>query len=167
MANHAEDIKDAITSFDVARISDIENERLPPDLVDAADVEGMEDFGSPVTSPRTSVDYSGMFGSPSHRGSVSSAPTSPQIPETPGRGTPSPLDSPSAEYAPGTPSTPGSGRPNSGDFRKGHGRNSSLGTTMTSPSTRRRSLESTVTMIREAIEKKDQVRCSLLLDSTV
>lgn len=47
----------------------------------------------------------------------------------------------------------GAGSP--GRFRKGHGRQSSLGTTMTSPSTRRRSLENTISMIREAMSKDD------------
>lgn len=37
-------------------------------------------------------------------------------------------------------------------FRRGHGRQASLGTTMTSPSTRRRSLESTMSLIKEAVD---------------
>jgi serine/threonine-protein phosphatase 2B catalytic subunit len=147
LANHSEDIKDSITSFDVARISDIENERLPPDLIDASEVEGMEEFASPVNSPRSSADLTGVYGSPF--GGPSTTPTSPALPETPGRA--SPIDYPATPHSgtPGSPGTPGS-------FRKGHGRNSSLGTTMTSPSTRRRSLESTVSLIREAIEKDDK-----------
>lgn len=156
LANQSEDIKESITSFQVARISDIENERLPPDLVDAADVEGMEEFASPITSPRTSGDLSGMYSFGS-----STLPNSPNAPETPGRA--SPIDYPSASgggmATPNTPGTPG-------NFRKGHGRNSSLGTTMTSPSTRRRSLESTVSLIREAIEKSDERFVHMTCDPT-
>lgn len=144
LANHADEIKEAITSFDVARISDIENERLPPDLVDANEVEGMEEFGTPVQSPRSSADLTKMFGG--------GASHSPMIPDSPGRSGPSGADAtPSSPqgaggaspHTPGTPGTPGS--PASG-FRRGHGRTSSLGTTMTSPSTRRRSLESTASL---------------------
>ena len=36
--------------------------------------------------------------------------------------------------------------------RRGHGRHASLGTTMTSPSTRRRSLESTISLIKESLD---------------
>lgn len=50
----------------------------------------------------------------------------------------------------GSPSSPTS----PGIFRRGHGRQSSLGTTSTSPSTRRRSIESTVSMIREVVDGK-------------
>ena len=40
--------------------------------------------------------------------------------------------------------------------RRGHGRTASLGTTMTSPSTRRRSLESTISLIREAVDPREE-----------
>ena len=40
--------------------------------------------------------------------------------------------------------------------RRGHSRTASLGTTMTSPSTRRRSLESTISLIREAVDPKEE-----------
>ena len=40
--------------------------------------------------------------------------------------------------------------------RRGHSRAASLGTTMTSPSTRRRSLESTISLIREAVDPKEE-----------
>ena len=39
-------------------------------------------------------------------------------------------------------------------FRRGHGRQASLGTTNTSPSTRRRSMETTISMIQEAMDGK-------------
>jgi len=139
LANGADGIKEAIHSFDEARRSDIENERLPPDLVDASEVEGMEEFStSNPTSPRSSIDLTGIPGTPG----ASSGATTPMSPER--------SSSPGTPGEPATPSTPGSSQ-----FRKGHSRSSSLGTTMTSPSTRRRSLESTVNMIREAIEAKD------------
>lgn len=133
LANHADEIKEAITSFDVARISDIENERLPPDLVDASEVEGMEEFGTPVQSPRSSADLSKIFG-----GSGSSQ-SSPMVQDSPARSRSGSIEGPGTPGSPGTPGTPGTGR-------RGHGRTSSLGTTMTSPSTRRRSLESTVSL---------------------
>ena len=51
---------------------------------------------------------------------------------------------------PATPTSP-AGSPVS-PFRRGHGRQQSLGTTMTSPSTRRRSIESTMSLLKEASE---------------
>jgi serine/threonine-protein phosphatase 2B catalytic subunit len=48
----------------------------------------------------------------------------------------------SGSAGPGSPVSPGAA------FRRGHGRQASLGTTMTSPSTRRRSLESTMSLIQ-------------------
>ena len=39
-------------------------------------------------------------------------------------------------------------------FRRGHQRQASLGTTMTSPSTRRRSIESTMSLIQDALDGK-------------
>lgn len=48
----------------------------------------------------------------------------------------------SGSGGPGSPTSPGAA------FRRGHGRQASLGTTMTSPSTRRRSLESTMSLIQ-------------------
>ena len=40
-------------------------------------------------------------------------------------------------------------------IRRGHSRTASLGTTMTSPSTRRRSVENTISLIREAVDGKE------------
>ena len=59
----------------------------------------------------------------------------------------------------GTPPlpVPGSTLPLTGPpSRRGHSRTASLGTTMTSPSTRRRSLESTISLIREAVDSKEE-----------
>lgn len=153
LANGAENIKESIASFGDARKSDIENERLPPDLVDAADVEGMEEFVSSPTmapmSPGSPTAMSGVIETtkdlPPINTDVGSA--SPTIPETPRRG------SISSQGSPGSPMSAMSGGP----FRRGHSRQSSLGTTSTSPSTRRRSLEGTLQMIRQAMDAKDQV----------
>jgi len=63
--------------------------------------------------------------------------------------------SPTSPYSPTSPTI--------GGFKRGHSRTASLGTTMTSPSTRRRSLESTISLIhgvldgQEKITEEDQV----------
>ena len=59
--------------------------------------------------------------------------------------------------APGSPLSPTSPVSGVSPFRRGHGRQASLGTTMTSPSTRRRSLESTMSLIQEAWDGKTPV----------
>ena len=59
----------------------------------------------------------------------------------------------------GTPTSPTLGSPSTSigpPSRRGHSRTASLGTTMTSPSTRRRSLESTISLIREAVDVKEE-----------
>ncbi|KAL7415011.1 Metallo-dependent phosphatase-like protein [Mrakia frigida] len=98
----AVDVKESIHGFGDARKSDIENERLPPDLIDADEL----------------------------------APASPASDSAPN----SPASSPGVSSPPGMTWTPG------------HGRRSSLGTTATSPSTRRRSLEMTMQKITEALD---------------
>ncbi|KAG8853762.1 3',5'-cyclic-nucleotide phosphodiesterase (PDEase) (3':5'-CNP) [Tulasnella sp. 330] len=129
LANAAEDIKDSIRGFDDARKSDIENERLPPDLMTP------EEYSNPST--------------PGEDASFGQA--NPSAPSTPFK--PAPLtgleDAMSRNRAnDGTPGSPVS----PGGFRRGHSRQASLGTTMTSPSTRRRSVESTISLIREAVD---------------
>jgi serine/threonine-protein phosphatase 2B catalytic subunit len=62
----------------------------------------------------------------------------------------SPSDSTSNSGGPPTPSSPIS------PFRRKHGRHASLGTTMTSPSTRRRSLENTMSLLKEAADGKER-----------
>ncbi|KAJ7154667.1 Metallo-dependent phosphatase-like protein [Mycena filopes] len=106
LASGSEGIKDAINGFEDARKSDIENERLPPDLFDASSDEGRAIISASALG-------GGTMGSP--------------VAGSPGAG---------------SPTTPNSA------FRRGHGRQASLGTTMTSPSTRRRSLESTMSLIQ-------------------
>jgi len=122
------------------RKSDIENERLPPDLVDPDDAIA---FLSNPTTPSEQEQPHHYNSSPLH-------------------GLEEALSSGSIAPAPGTPTSPISGSPASGadrfigGFRRGHARQSSLGTTMTSPSTRRRSIESTISLIREAVDGRGE-----------
>lgn len=168
LANGADGIRQSIlrAGFDEARKSDIENERLPPELIDAADVEGFEEFAesrspgaadakeprprsrsgtitSPLNSPLAGPGEGRMPFSEDGSGVVP-MPISPPMPGTPermGSGSNTPVSPPFS------PTSPGGTR-----FRRGHARTGSLGTTMTSPSTRRRSLENTIEMIKEAME---------------
>ncbi|THH30998.1 hypothetical protein EUX98_g3182 [Antrodiella citrinella] len=136
LALGAEGIKDAITGFDDARKSDIENERLPPDLYDATSEEGKAILSSGPGTPE---------------GSAGAPPPPSLVTENLELA----LANGGASSAPGTPTSPTS--PNSispSPFRRGHGRQASLGTTMTSPSTRRRSLESTMSLIKEVYDDK-------------
>ncbi|SCZ90101.1 BZ3500_MvSof-1268-A1-R1_Chr9g10709 [Microbotryum saponariae] len=161
LANGADGIKDSITNFIDARKSDIDNEHLPPDLIDPEDFissgpgssagGSFSDPASPSTEePMQTSSPIERTASPSSMDGVSpsspkSGPTSPSLPSSnslPGSAWPGVLESPKADNA-------------SARFRKGHGRQSSLGTTRTSPSTRRRSLENTMVMMREAMSKND------------
>lgn len=119
-----------------SRKSDIENERLPPDLIDP------EDIAPHLSTPATPSEDGRTAPSPN---GIKSA-----IEAAIANGTTSPKAT--MEGAPGTP-TSGSGAMSS-PFRRGHGRQASLGTTMTSPSTRRRSIESTISLIKEAVDGK-------------
>ncbi|SGZ00062.1 BQ5605_C034g11323 [Microbotryum silenes-dioicae] len=159
LANGADGIKDSITNFIDARKSDIDNEHLPPDLIDPEDFissgpgssGSFSDTASPFTEePMRTPPPIERTASPSSMDGVSpsspkSGPSSPNLPSSnslPGSAWPGVLESPKADNA-------------SARFRKGHGRQSSLGTTRTSPSTRRRSLENTMVMMREAMSKND------------
>ncbi|KAG0699808.1 Metallo-dependent phosphatase-like protein [Suillus ampliporus] len=138
LALGTEGIKDAISGFEDARKSDIENERLPPELFDAEEAKAylaQVQSGSLPTTPADSMEspvsptgVSGGMDPATSSGSLTSIPSLPS----------------SGQMVP--PRTPFKGR---------HGRQASLGTTMTSPSTRRRSLESTISMIQEALDGKD------------
>ncbi|GAA5992286.1 hypothetical protein JCM10908_000407 [Rhodotorula pacifica] len=157
LANGNDGIKQSITSFGDARKSDIDNEHLPPDLIDpedfaavaAAASSGEEDavdvFGEVVSTggPGTTVPTS-PESSNADLGSKEPGSPVPMV-ESPVRERDSPLGSPVS------PSGSSSGTP----FKRHHRRQSSLGTTRTSPSTRRRSLENTISMIREAMSKDD------------
>lgn len=155
LALGAEGIKDAIRGFDDARKSDIENERLPPDLVDADSEEGKAYISSsqPETPPAESSQGDRV---PSPNGveaaleeAFSSSPSSPISPQTPTAG------SPLSGSGPITP------------FRRGHGRQASLGTTMTSPSTRRRSIESTMSLLKEVVDGREDADYEQLADQVV
>jgi serine/threonine-protein phosphatase 2B catalytic subunit len=140
LALGAEGIKDAIRGFDDARKSDIENERLPPELVDADSEEGRAYISSslpqtPVEDPQLSNEIPPSGVTAALEEAFSSAPSSPIGPPTP--------SSLSSSSGPAMP------------FRRGHGRQASLGTTMTSPSTRRRSIESTMSLLKEAVDGKE------------
>ncbi|KAL8283381.1 hypothetical protein RQP46_005791 [Phenoliferia psychrophenolica] len=142
LANGAEGIKDSITNFGEARKSDIDNEHLPPDLIDPSSEEGSAiSEGGDSYDPRASISSATSVNSVTSMGGAS-------IDESEGSRSPG---------SPGQSPVPGQaqGDSASGRFRKGHGRQSSLGTTMTSPSTRRRSLENTISLIREAMSKDD------------
>ncbi|CAE6501610.1 unnamed protein product [Rhizoctonia solani] len=135
LAAGAENIKDSIGSFDDARKSDIENERLPPELIDPA--EHFSNTSTPAEEPPTSTGFV-----PTHASTGSLAAS---LEAAIAKGT--------AELgSPGAPGSPAS----QGGFKRGHGRASSLGTTMTSPSTRRRSIESTINLIREVVDGRGE-----------
>ena len=62
----------------------------------------------------------------------------------------------SGGVSPGTPGTPQQGMTAPGmTWRRGHSRQTSLGTTRTSPSNRRRSLENTMHLIRDVVDGRD------------
>ncbi|EMD34648.1 hypothetical protein CERSUDRAFT_116822 [Gelatoporia subvermispora B] len=148
LALGAEGIKDAISSFEDARKSDIENERLPPDLYDAESEEGkaiLSNPSTPATPPGgapSPLPANGVAAALEQAIASGSTPISPI----------SPMSSVSPTI-PGSPISPTSSSMTM-PFRRGHGRQASLGTTMTSPSTRRRSLESTMSLIKEAVDGK-------------
>lgn len=122
LASGVEGIKLAITNFDDARKSDIENERLPPELINPDD--RLPHFSNPST--------------PGDHSSTS----------TPSYPFPQPKTYTAANGQPASSSSPNM----PGAYRPKHVRQQSLGTTTTSPSNRRRSIESTISLIREAAE---------------
>jgi serine/threonine-protein phosphatase 2B catalytic subunit len=142
-----EGIKDAISGFEDARKSDIENERLPPELFDAEEAKAyLAQHAQSQSLPETPLgtDFS-LSGSGSIGACLDAGLSSGSLSSSP---------SGSSFGGPPTPGSPGS-LPSKVPFKGRHGRQASLGTTMTSPSTRRRSLESTISMIQEALEGKD------------
>jgi serine/threonine-protein phosphatase 2B catalytic subunit len=133
------------------RKSDIENERLPPDLVDANSEEGKAYISSSMPETPAEGSQGDRVLSPNGveaalEEAFSSSPSSPISPQTPTAG------SPLSVSGPVTP------------FRRGHGRQASLGTTMTSPSTRRRSIESTMSLLKEAADGKEDAEYEQLAD---
>jgi serine/threonine-protein phosphatase 2B catalytic subunit len=131
------------------RKSDIENERLPPDLVDADSEEGKAYISSslpetPAEDPNANRELSPNGVEAALEEAFSSSPSSPISPTTP-----TSLISGSGPMIP---------------FRRGHARQASLGTTMTSPSTRRRSIESTISLLKEAADGKEDAEFEQLAD---
>ncbi|KAE8267263.1 hypothetical protein A4X09_0g5090 [Tilletia walkeri] len=155
LASGSEGIKEAVTNFDEARKVDIENERLPPDLIDADEAQ--------PASPAEGARISSPIPDNLDMASPSSSAYSPSTPSMGGAGSSFTFGSGSASRStaadststPGTPTSPGGGAVLGNSHRRGHSRGASLGTTQSSPSNRRRSLESTISLIREAMEGKD------------
>ncbi|KXN91822.1 Serine/threonine-protein phosphatase 2B catalytic subunit A1 [Leucoagaricus sp. SymC.cos] len=149
LASGTEGIREAIQGFDDARKSDIENERLPPELFDADSEEAKVLMSQPTTPQETGEESYGV-----NANGVSAGLERAQLPGSINTNVPSPR-SPPLPYSPTSPTA--------GGFKRGHSRTASLGTTMTSPSTRRRSLESTMSLIQgvwdgqEKIPEEDQV----------
>ncbi|KAJ6616511.1 serine/threonine-protein phosphatase 2B catalytic subunit A1 [Mycena sp. CBHHK59/15] len=152
LASGSEGIKEAINGFEDARKSDIENERLPPELFDASSEEGKAIMSSsssssiPSTPAEVDLDTSNAVSAAKLEAAMMQNSALAQMnggapPLTLNTSSP-PLGGPaSGSPSPSSPTSPGT-------FRRGHSRQASLGTTMTSPSTRRRSLESTMSLIQ-------------------
>ncbi|KAJ7860729.1 Metallo-dependent phosphatase-like protein [Mycena olivaceomarginata] len=121
LASGAEGIRKAITGFDEARKSDIENERLPPALVDAASAAG--------------------------KALMSSAPSSGA--SSPGPATPTDEATAPAEHASGERKEDGLALDAGVRGRQG---SVTMGTTGTSPSTRRR--RDTIGLVREVWDEE-------------
>ena len=129
------------------RKSDIENERLPPELFDAEEAKAFLALHAHSQSlpEAPSVGDLSLSTSGSIEASIEAALSSASLASS---------QSQSSLGGPSTPTSPTSS-PSKVPFRGRHGRQASLGTTRTSPSTRRRSLESTISMIQEALDGKD------------
>ena len=133
-----------------SRKSDIENERLPPELFDADSEEGKAILSSSLPStpsehpesPLQPITPNGV------KDGLEKAISSGNISPTLSKINTSPAPS---STSPTSPISPGS----AGGPRRGHSRQASLGTTMTSPSTRRRSLESTMSLIQGVLDGKE------------
>lgn len=128
------------------RKSDIENERLPPELFDADSEEGKAILSSSIPATPSEHDSSQRAGGVSPNGvaegleKVISGKSTPLSQINTAAGSSASPGSPSGSPSPG------------GTFKRGHSRQASLGTTMTSPSTRRRSIESTMSLIQGVLE---------------
>ncbi|KIL62268.1 hypothetical protein M378DRAFT_165971 [Amanita muscaria Koide BX008] len=145
LASGTEDIKDSITGFSDARKSDIENERLPPELFDADSEEGKAIMAQPSTPSEDVEDESPALAST----------VAEKLESAIGKGGLSRIDTSSAPLA-AQPAQSGPSSPSSPAFKRGHSRNASLGTTMTSPSTRRRSLENTYSLIQNVWSERER-----------
>jgi serine/threonine-protein phosphatase 2B catalytic subunit len=154
LALGSEGIKNAINGFDDARKSDIENERLPPDLFDANSEEGKAFMSQPSTPGEDSavppLPTNGIAaGLEAAISSGSASPTSSYLSSAT-----VPTTSPTSPTSPNSASSPTSGSASQLPFKRGHSRQASLGTTMTSPSMRRRSMDTTMSLIQDAWDGK-------------
>ncbi|GAA6032522.1 hypothetical protein JCM8097_004798 [Rhodosporidiobolus ruineniae] len=163
LANGADGIKQSITNFVDARKSDIDNEHLPPDLIDPEDFDAAVAAANAANAAALDDEASDVFGDVISAGSTSTAPTSPDVTASPVAMVgddkdivPSPSSEKDSPFGSESPSPLGSPTVGGQPFKRHHRRQSSLGTTRTSPSTRRRSLENTISMIREAMSKDDK-----------
>ncbi|KAH8796250.1 Metallo-dependent phosphatase-like protein [Flagelloscypha sp. PMI_526] len=149
LGSGVEGIRESIAGFEDARKSDIENERLPPELYDADSEEGKAMITNSLpTTPSGDVD----------KPPVSPSGVAETIEEKIKTGNMTPINTsfpgagPGSAASPPSPASPAGASP----ARRGHARNASLGTTMTSPSTRRRSLESTRSLIQGVWEETSE-----------
>lgn len=139
-----------VSSTTNSRKSDIENERLPPELFDADSEEGKAILSSQPNTPPESVVLPPPIspnGVAEGLEKVISSKSQPLSRISTSSGSPSP---------PG----PALGSPvaaSPGGFKRGHSRQASLGTTMTSPSTRRRSIESTMSLIQGVLDGNGKI----------
>ncbi|KAJ7625671.1 serine/threonine-protein phosphatase 2B catalytic subunit A1 [Roridomyces roridus] len=153
LASGSEGIKNAITGFEDARKSDIENERLPPELVDASSEEGK----ALMISSASSSGSSSMPPTPTDSDLDPAAVAA--IADASVAQADLKLDtSVSPTLSRTSPASPGASSPSQIPYRRGHSRQVSLGTTMTSPSTRRRGLEDTYSLIQNAWDGKADER---------
>jgi len=149
LASGTEGIKEAISGFDDARKSDIENERLPPELFDADSEEGKAILSS---SQPTTPSENNIQSAPVSSNGVAEGLAKVMADRN------SPISRINTSAASSVPSPGGpAGIPSPGGFKRGHSRQASLGTTMTSPSTRRRSLESTMSLIQGVLDGKGRI----------
>jgi len=172
LASGTEGIRDAIKGFDDAcvifiivdghqltrqkipshsRKSDIENERLPPDLFDADSEEGKAILGSSSSQPSTPAENAVQPAPVSANGVAESLERAiaAKVPPPAYINTSGASSLSFSSISPISPiATPSPGA------KRGHSRQASLGTTMTSPSNRRRSLESTMSLIQGVLDGK-------------
>ncbi|KAJ3556154.1 hypothetical protein NP233_g12043 [Leucocoprinus birnbaumii] len=158
LASGTEGLKEAIQGFEDARKSDIENERLPPELFDADSEEGRALMSSLPTTPSENAveEYSGINANGVNAGleraiASPTGATSGTLPSAINTNV-AQARTPPSPYSPTSPTGVGAG-----GFRRGHNRTASLGTTMTSPSTRRRSLESTMSLIQGVLDGQEKI----------
>ncbi|KAJ7486665.1 Metallo-dependent phosphatase-like protein [Mycena latifolia] len=140
LASGSEGIKNAITGFDEARKSDIENERLPPELVDPTSEEGKALMSSSSSGASSSMPTTPVESDLDTAAALAAASVAKVADLS--------LDTSSPLLSSGAPPPLSEGSPSPTAFRRGHARQASLGTTMTSPSTRRRGLEDTISLIQ-------------------